>query len=162
VRQFRNYAGDKLGGSFYSWGMRYSFWCSEEMPFEKTSVVRAQSHKYAGLEGYEVMALPDICSVWKVKKAGPVSNRPVISEVPTLVIGAEYDAYTDPAWGKAVSGRLKNSFFIEIPWAGHGPGFSVPCVRSLIADFLDSLRVAPASKCADDTRSAFKFLIKPA
>ncbi|MGH9821224.1 MAG: hypothetical protein ACRD43_13745, partial [Pyrinomonadaceae bacterium] len=94
VDQFTQYAGDKLNGSFYSWGMRYSVWCGEEVPFEKTSVIRAQSYKYAGLRGYEVMALPDICSVWKVKPAKAIANQPVTSDIPTLVLGAQYDAYT--------------------------------------------------------------------
>ncbi len=122
VDQFKRYAGDKLSGSFYSWGMRYSVWCSEEMPFESMRKIRAQSSKYPGLAGYEVMALPDICSVWKVKPAKPVANQPVTSDIPTLVIGAQYDSYTDPQWGRNVAKRLKNGFFVEIPWAGHGPG----------------------------------------
>lgn len=160
VKQFKNYAGDKLGGSFYSWGMRYSVWCSEELPFEKMSVIRAQSQKYAGLKGYEVMALPDICSVWKVKKAEPIANTPVTSDVPALVLGAEYDTYTDPAWGRTVSKRFKNSFFYEIPWAGHGPAFSVPCVTGMIAAFIDDPTKPPPDDCVAKTRSQFKFMTK--
>lgn len=160
VTQFRNYAADKLGGSFYSWGMRYSVWCSEEMPFEKMSLIKAQSQKYAGLKGYEVMALPEICSVWRVKKADPIANTPVSSDIPTLVLGSEYDAYTDPAWGKAVSARFKNSFFYEIPWAGHGPAFSVPCVTEMVAAFIDDPSKAPSEDCVAKTRLQFKFLTK--
>lgn len=160
VDQFKSYAGDKLGGSFYSWGMRYSFWCSEEMPFENTSLIKAQSSKYPGLKGYEVMALPDICSVWKVKPAKPIANTPVVSDIPALVLAAQYDAYTAPAWGKAVAGRLTNSFFFEVPWAGHGPAFSVPCVSRMIAAFIDDPAKRPDSECIDRTRDQFKFLVK--
>jgi len=160
VEQFKRYAGDKLNGSFYSWGMRYSVWCSEEVPFEKMGLIKEQSDKYLGLKGYKVMALPDICSVWKVKPAKPISNQPVTSNIPALVLAAQYDAYTDPAWGRAVSKRLKNGFFFEIPWAGHGPAFSVRCVSEMIADFLDDPSAAPKSDCVDKTRSQFKFLIK--
>jgi len=160
VDQFKRYSGDKLTGSFYSWGMRYSVWCSEEMPFENMSAIRAQSSKYSGLKGYEVMALPDTCSVWKVKPAKPVANQSVISNIPTLVLAAQYDAYTDPAWGKAVADRLKNSYFFEIPWAGHGPAFSVPCVGAMIADFFDEPTKRPNADCVDKTQRAFKFMIK--
>lgn len=160
VDQFKRYAGDKLSGSFYSWGMRYSVWCSEELPFEKMARIKAQSQKFPGLKGYEVMALPDICSIWKVRPARSIADKPVNSNIPTLILGAEYDAYTDPAWGQAVSKHLKNSFFVEIPWAGHGPAFSVPCVSTMIADFFDDPSSAPKSDCVDKTRSQFKFLIK--
>lgn len=160
VPKFKNYAGDKLGGSFYSWGMRYSVWCSEEMPFENSTLIKAQSSKYAGLKGYEVMALPDICSVWKVKPAKPIANTPVISDIPALVLAAQYDAYTAPAWGKAVSLRLKNSFFFEVPWAGHGPAFSVPCVSGMIAAFIEDPARRPGEDCIQKTQDQFKFLIK--
>ncbi len=158
--QFKNYAGDKLGGSNYTWGMRYSVWCSEEMPFEKIKIIKDQSLKYAGLKGYEVMALPDICSVWKVKPAKPIANQPVTSNIPTLILGAQYDAYTDPQWGRNVGKRLTNSYFFEIPWAGHGPGFSVPCLRDMIAEFIDRPEVSPNAACVQTTRDQFKFLTK--
>ena len=160
IDPFKRYAGDKLGGSSYSWGMRYSFWCSEEFPFEKMAKIRAQSFKYPGLKGYEVMALPDICSVWKVKPAPPIANRPVISGIPTLVIAAQYDSYTDPQWSRNLAKRLKNSFFVEMPWAGHGPGFSVPCVATMIADFYEAPEKRPSDDCAAKTKAQFKFLIK--
>jgi len=158
---FKRYAGDKLGNSSFSMGMRYSFWCSEETPFEKTKIIKDQSTKYAGLKGYEVMALPDICGVWKVKRAKPVANKPVTSDIPTLILGAQYDAYTDPQWGRNVGKRLKKSFFVEIPWAGHGPGFSVPCVRDMIAEFFNDPPKTPNDACVEQTRKAFKFITKP-
>ena len=130
------------------------------MPFEDRKVIAKQSTKYKGLPGYEVMALPDICSVWKVKPAGAIENRPVISGIPTLVLAAQYDAYTSPEWGREVSKNLRNSFFCEIPWAGHGPAFSVPCVSGMIASFIDDPTRAPDDGCVAETRSKFKFLTK--
>jgi pimeloyl-ACP methyl ester carboxylesterase len=106
------------------------------------------------------MALPDVCSVWKVKPAKPIANTPVSSRIPTLIFEAQYDAYTDPQWGKNVASRLKNSFYFEVPWAGHGPGFSVPCVSLMARDFFDDPSRPPSSECIDKTRSQFKFLIK--
>jgi pimeloyl-ACP methyl ester carboxylesterase len=161
VDQFKRYAGDKLGGSGNSWGMRYSVWCSEEIPFESRTLITGQSAKYAGLRGYEVMALPDICRVWKVKPAKPEANRPVVSSIPALVLAAQYDAYTAPEWGQKVAGRLKNSFFFEVPWAGHGPAFSVPCVSVMIAAFIDDPAKPPDTKCLDTTKRAFRFITKP-
>lgn len=158
VEQFKRYAGDKLNGSFYSWGMRYSVWCSEEMPFENKKKIADQSNKYPRLRGFEVMALPDICSVWRVRPAKPETNTPVFSNIPTLVLAAQYDAYTAPDWGRAASNRLKNSFFFEVPWAGHGPAFSVNCVRDMIADFFDNPLSTPNNDCITKTKGQFEFL----
>lgn len=160
VDQFKRDGGPGLGGSFYSWGMRYSVWCSEEFPFESRKKIDAQSNKYAGLKGYEVMALPDICSVWNVKPAKPIANQPVRSNIPTLVLAAQYDAYTDPAWGRTVAKRLKNSYFFEVPWAGHGPAFSVPCVSGIIAAFVNDPQTGPRNDCIENTKKQFRFFIK--
>lgn len=157
---FKSYANEKLSPSNYSLGMRYSVWCSEEMPFENRRKIAAQSFAYTGLKGYEVMTLPDICGVWKVRAAKKVENKAVKSDIPTFVIAAEYDAYTSPAWGRETAKNLKNSFFVEIPWAGHGPAFSTPCLRDVIAEFFDSPAVAPdSSECVEKVRRQFKFVV---
>lgn len=158
---FKRYASEKISPSNYSWGMRYSVWCSEEMPFENRQKITAQSFLYPRLKGYEVMALPDICSVWKVKTAKSVENKAVKSDIPTLVVSAEYDAYTPPVWGKSVSKNLKNSFFIETPWVGHGPAFSTPCLGIVITEFFDNPKIAPnSSECVEKIRRNFKFIFK--
>jgi pimeloyl-ACP methyl ester carboxylesterase len=162
VPLFKRYAADKLNGSFYSWGMRYSVWCSEEFPFENMAAVRAQSNKYPALKGFEVMALPDVCRVWKVRRSPSMAARPVTSTIPALVLAAQYDAYTTPEWGRQTAKRLKNSFFFEVPWAGHGPAFSVPCVSNMIAEFIEKPTVAPASDCIEATQKQFAFTVRKA
>ncbi|MEP6900136.1 MAG: alpha/beta hydrolase [Actinomycetota bacterium] len=157
---FKRYANDKISPSNNSWGMRYSVWCSEEMPFENLRKITAQSFLYPRLQGFEVMALPDICSVWKVPAARPVENKPVKSDIPTMIVTAEYDAYTPPAWGKSVAKNLKNSFLVEIPRVGHGPAFSTPCLREMITDFFDNPKIAPnSSECIEKTRRKYKFVV---
>jgi pimeloyl-ACP methyl ester carboxylesterase len=160
VDQFRRYAGDKLSGSTYSLGMRYSVWCGEELPFESFPRIRSQSTSFPRLLGYEVMSLPDICGVWDVPSAPRVENTPVRSDIPTLVVAAQYDAYTPPEWGRRAAAQLTRSHFVEVPWAGHGPGFSVPCVRRMIADFFDDPAAKPSTTCIAETRGKFKFMIK--
>jgi pimeloyl-ACP methyl ester carboxylesterase len=158
---FQRYASVKISPSSYSLGMRYSVWCGEELPFENRRKITEQSILYPRLKGYEVMSLPDICGVWKVGAAKAIENTAVKSDIPTFVVSAEYDAYTPPAWSGAASKNLKNSFLFETPWAGHGPAFSTPCVRDLIAAFFDNPRVAPnSSGCLEKVRRQFKFVVK--
>jgi pimeloyl-ACP methyl ester carboxylesterase len=145
---FNNYAQDKLspGGSML--GMRFSFWCREEMPFESPQKIAAQARRYRNLMGYEIQpGLLATCKVWKVGRAKPRENQTVRSNIPTLVLGAEYDAYTPPAWGQLVSKNLKHSYFYEVPQVGHGPGFSSVCARQIIAEFLNNPHSAPGTGC---------------
>lgn len=157
---FKRYAGVKIIPSGNSWAMRYSVWCSEELPFENRQKITAQSFRYPRLKGYEVMALPDICRVWKVSAAKPIENKPVKSSIPTMVVTAEYDAYTPPAWGQTVAKNLKNSFLFEIPGVGHGPAFSTACLSRMIAQFFDSPNLKPNSECLNQVKRQFKFVVK--
>jgi Predicted hydrolases or acyltransferases (alpha/beta hydrolase superfamily) len=157
---FKKYAGEKTGSAGTGLGMRYSVWCSEEFPFENMRKIKAQSSLYPRLNGYEVMALPDICGIWKVQPAKTIENKPVRSDIPTLVLTAEYDAYTPPAWGQGVAKNLKNSFLFEVPWTGHGPAFSVPCLADMIVEFIDDPKTLPKSECLAKTKQRFKFTVK--
>jgi pimeloyl-ACP methyl ester carboxylesterase len=158
---FKSYANEKLSPSSYSLGMRFSVWCGEEMPFENKRKIAAQASKYENLKGYEVMALPDICSVWKVEPAKPIENKPVKSDIPTLVLSAEYDAYTLPFWGASTAKNLKNNFHFETPWVGHGPAFNTPCLGKMITEFFDNPNTAPKSECLSEVKKQFKFVTKP-
>jgi pimeloyl-ACP methyl ester carboxylesterase len=142
------YAEDKLRPGSYMLGMRFSFWCREEVPFEDPQKIAAQARLYPNLSGYEIQPqLLAVCDVWKVGRAHSRENRPVKSEIPTLVLAAEYDAYTPPAWGRLVASTLRNSYFYEVPQVGHGPAFSSTCARNMIAEFLNNPNAAPDSSC---------------
>jgi pimeloyl-ACP methyl ester carboxylesterase len=154
----QDYANDKLSPSFYSLGMRYSVWCREEFPFENRRKIAAQSDAYPHLKGYEVQRLPAICGVWNIPPARSIENKPVKSEIPTLIIAGEYDAYTPPEWGNAAAKDLPKSHFLELPWLAHGAGFSAPaCLRETIADFFDNPERAPKTDCVERIRRFYKF-----
>jgi pimeloyl-ACP methyl ester carboxylesterase len=154
----QDYAASKLGPPFYSLGMRYSVWCREEAPFENPAKIAAQSAANSKLNGYEVQALPAICRVWNIPSAKKIENLPVKSDIPALILAGEYDAYTPPSWGKAAAGNLKNSFFFEVPWVGHGPGFnSPPCLGDMVAEFFNDPAARPNPVCLDRIRKYFKF-----
>jgi pimeloyl-ACP methyl ester carboxylesterase len=154
----RDYVRDRLSPSFYSLGMRYSVWCREEFPFENAKKIAAQSSLYPNLKGYVVQNLPAICGVWNVAPAKSIENKPVKSDIPTMIIAGEYDAYTPPEWGKIAAKDLKNSYFFELPWLAHGAGFSAPsCVRDSISGFFDNPSIAPKIPCIERIRSFYKF-----
>jgi hypothetical protein len=77
-----------------------------------------------------------------------------------MILTAEYDAYTPSAWGRLIATNLKNSFLFEVPWAGHGPAFSTPCAREMIADFFDNPKSAPNSDCLGKIKKDYNFNVK--
>lgn len=150
------YAADKLSPGGYMLGMRFSFWCREEMPFESPQKIAAQAQRYPQIAGYEIQPeLLAVCDVWKVGRAKPRENEPVRSAIPTLVLAAEYDAYTPPAWGRLAASSLRHSYFFEVPQVGHGPAFSSPCARNIIAEFLNNPHAAPDAGCLKAPRQKF-------
>ena len=157
---FKKYSGEKTGASSTSLAMRYSFWCGEEIPFESMKKIKAQSFLYPKFQGYEVMSLPDICSVWKVSPAKASENKAVKSDIPAMVFTAEFDAYTPPIWGRQTAKNLKNSFLFEVPRTGHGPAFSSSCVGNMIAEFFNDPKTAPNAECLAKISENLKFKVK--
>lgn len=149
ARPLTAYAESKAGpGGFRAWGMRYSVWCREEFPFENRRTIAAQSNRYSELRGYSIQApMLAICDVWGVPPAKPAANKPVVSDIPTLIFSGEYDAYTPPSWGQLAAQTLRHSYYYEVPGVGHGPGFSSKCARDMIAAFFDNPSVAPNDAC---------------
>ncbi|HEX8129311.1 MAG TPA: alpha/beta hydrolase [Pyrinomonadaceae bacterium] len=154
------YAESKLSPGGYAWGMRYSVWCREEMPFQDRRKIAAQSRRRDGLRGFSIQgALPAICDAWRVPPSARVENEPVVSDIPTLILAGEYDSYTPPAWARLAARTLRRSHFYELPGMGHGVGFGSRCAREAVADFLNDPSRAPRVDClAAMTRP--KFLIK--
>ncbi len=138
------YAESKVSLQGYTWGMRYSVWCREEMPFENRRTIAAQSRRYSQLRGYRIQgSMPAICDVWRVPPAPAIRNTPVTSDIPTLILAGEYDAYTPPAWGRLTSQTLRNSYFYEVQGVGHGPGFVSGCAIRVAALFFLNPTTAP-------------------
>jgi pimeloyl-ACP methyl ester carboxylesterase len=158
VRPLQNYASDKLGAGYYSLGLRYSVWCGEETPFEHYAKIDRQETKYPGLKGYRVQSLPAICRVWNVPAADKLENKAVKSDLPALIMQSEYDAYTTPDWGKQAAKNLRNGHYVEFPWLGHGPAFYEPCIRQMVADFLNDPQATPKNDCAEEINKKYKFV----
>ena len=156
----KGYAESKLSPGGYAWGMRYSVWCREEMPFQDRRKIAAQSRRRDGLNGFKIQgALPAICDAWGVPPAARVENEPVTSDIPTLILAGEYDSYTPPAWARLAARTLRRSHFYELPGMGHGVGFGSRCAREAVAAFLNDPTRPPQVDClAAMTR--IKFLIK--
>lgn len=115
----KEYLASPLQVNDFAWGMRFSVWCSEALPFSERSHMTAPG---STLGGYESAAIdPALCKAWAVTALEPSFVEAVSSNVPTLIIAGEFDPLTPPAWGKLASETLSKSLVVTVRGDSHGP-----------------------------------------
>ncbi len=125
------------GPSSFTWGLRLSVWCGEEMPFESAERVASQVSPALGLGGIdERAATPAICRAWNVAPAPPSENEPVASTVPVLIFAGEFDPDTPPEWGRRLLRLMPRARYVELRGLSHGAGFSA-CGKPITLAFLE-------------------------
>jgi pimeloyl-ACP methyl ester carboxylesterase len=142
------------GPSSFAWGLRYSVWCAEEMPFQDPARIASQVSPALGLGGInEGTATPEECRAWSVAPAAAVENTPVASDVPALVCAGEFDPDTPPAWGRGLLETMPNARYVELRGRSHGAGFSA-CGGGIAQAFLRDPRGPLPADCALRLRGA--------
>jgi hypothetical protein len=97
----------------------------------------------------DLRTLSDIvegCGAWRDGVAGEESFAPVVSNVPTLIVSAEFDDRTPAAYGQDVAASLKRSYQFEVPRDAHGqltPG----CHTAVVIQFLENPSREPDGAC---------------
>ncbi len=105
--------------SDFAWGMRFSVWCREALPFSDRS--RSQ-RPGATLGGFESAAItPELCAAWDVPPLPPEIVAPVVSSVPTLILAGEFDPVTPPVWGERAAETLAYSRVVSVRGEAHLP-----------------------------------------
>lgn len=136
------------GPSSFTWGLRYSVWCADEMPFESADRVMAQLSPSLGLGGVsEVSATPAECRAWNVSPSPAVENTPVSSDTPVLVFAGEFDPDTPPAWGRSLLRTMPNARYVEMRGRSHGASFNA-CGGDITLAFLRDPAAALPLDCA--------------
>lgn len=99
------------------------------------------------------------CPTWHSRFASNASHELVKSEIPTLILTAEFDDRTPTAHGKRIASALKNSYHFELPAMVHGGGIAGGCGESLVFAFLADPSLRPDSSCLA-TMPRVKFELK--
>ena len=98
---------DAPSATNFAWGMRFSVWCSEALPFSERNRMAAPGR---ALGGYESAAIaPELCRAWGVGALEDSVVAPVSSDVPTLIVAGEFDPLTPPVWAELAEETLPNS-----------------------------------------------------
>jgi len=137
--------------------------CTEEVPFDQQAAIDSALKQYPDFAALASPHILDTCKAYGVKPAGPIENHPVSSDKPTLVFSGEFDPITPPSWAEEAAKTLSNSFYFNVPRAGHGSSATVDCPRSIMLAFLDNPTQKPDSAClAEQAKGKFAVPLKAA
>jgi pimeloyl-ACP methyl ester carboxylesterase len=139
-------------------GMHFAVVCSEDAPrWHERAVSDADLAKtYIG-ETF-MQAMRTICEQWP---RGPVDenfDKPLQSEIPTLVLSGGNDPVTPSRYGEQIVPGLKNSKHLVLDGQGHGQ-IAVGCMPRVIADFIAAGNVKSLDDACLKTVAPAPFLL---
>ena len=79
------------------------------------------------------------CDIWPVDPADPEAFKPVVSDIPTLLISGHFDPTLPPETGTEIVKTLSNSRHIVVPFMSHmlGDLSNVECYDAFILAYFD-------------------------
>lgn len=93
-----------------SLGMRYSVWCTEQMPYEKESIINNQNIVLPYLAGYPFNNVNKaLCKCWSVSPIADDVKRPVYSSIPVLLGAGDTDPWCRPLYNNIINHYMPNS-----------------------------------------------------
>ena len=138
-------------------GMLYSVFCADDLigrtPEDYLDVIAALPPQYQGSTDIEVTmeySPFNACANWPVDESDPSVKEPLVSDIPTLVMGGEFDPVTPFAYAEQVAENLSNSYLYEFPAVGHSVNVSSECARTITGQFIENPDQEPDTACLDE------------
>lgn len=135
-------------------GLNLSVNCYEVAPFNPPALLDSARSEHPRLgDILEHRSRHAECEAWHDERADSIFFRPVRSDVPTLILGGEFDPTTPPDYGRRAAETLANSTFLEVPGLGHGVAPNSECAQDVMGAFLDDPALPPDTSCVSDVPS---------
>ena len=131
--------------------------CFEEAPFGSPQAVQA-ANAAANPRLSQAMnnaAAYQDCAAWDVPPAAAFENKPVVSDIPTLILSGEHDPITPPAWGELTAEGLSKSQHLVFPGTGHGVLGRHNCSNQVVEEFLAAPDEPVDASCMDEVPVLF-------
>jgi pimeloyl-ACP methyl ester carboxylesterase len=133
----------------FAWGLFFAVNCQDDARGYTAASLAAQSAAYPKLEGYARQERElEVCDAWGLPPAPPLLERPLESDIPTLVLAGSYDPITPPVWSRETAQHLENATYVEFPAEGHDVLTDNPCSLGIMSDFLREPSHQPDASCA--------------
>lgn len=137
-------------------GMHLSVNCHEQVFATTERELNTDLAEYPELEDFGRSAiyggaevLFSICETWGAASFNPEESKPLVSDIPTLILGGQYDPATPPTYSKPLTENLNQSDFIEFPGEGHSlsAGLVENCPLKIALAFLSDPNADPENAC---------------
>jgi pimeloyl-ACP methyl ester carboxylesterase len=134
--------------SFIAFGQYFAVNCQDDASSVTLDDIQVQAYLYPQMGGYfRHQGEWDLCQLWDLPDAPPLSADPISSEIPTLVLAGRYDPITPPEWARTVAENLENSYYFEFPSKGHSLDIATTCAEEIKRSFLLDPGSEPDSGC---------------
>jgi pimeloyl-ACP methyl ester carboxylesterase len=148
---------DLFSPGFIAYGLYFAVNCQDDSDSVTLEDIEAQAAAYPEMDGYVRHFVEwEICQLWDLPSAPPLSDEPISSDIPTLVLSGRYDPITPPHWAKEVAENLENAYYVEFPSKGHNLDSGTACAEEIKSSFLNDPQREPDTAClADEPRPTF-------
>jgi pimeloyl-ACP methyl ester carboxylesterase len=114
--------------------------------------------RYDLADGYANPVSPAGCRSWHVGRAPRWQHRPLTGDVPTLVLGGEFDMGMPPYVVRKTARRMDHASYVELPASGHLQLASFTnghdCARRIAAAFLSDPGSTLDTSCVAEVPAA--------
>lgn len=139
---------DPAGIGVFGNGLFNGVSCGEWVPYEtEENVVDAGRRAFPAFPLSVLKNAPNLpfvrqnCRVWNVPEVSPEVRGVTRSNIPTLVLSAQYDGQTAKSFGAYVARTLRNATVVTIPNVAHitigSPSAANACARAIARSFFD-------------------------
>lgn len=95
-----------------------------------------------------------LCPAWELEPNTGTEVKPVVSDIPTLLLTGENDPVSPPAWSVLTAENLSNSYSFALPWASFntsigGNSDAARCAKRIASAFITEPKAQPDAACMD-------------
>ncbi|RXK86075.1 alpha/beta fold hydrolase [Filimonas effusa] len=139
------FSGDKQ----LSLGMRYSFYCSEQIQYTNPRLEQQQFNLLPWFSGSKFNNVDQpACNCWQVTPEPNTTKEPLYSNIPAIISAGDIDPWCRPFYNRLIKRYMPNSQLLTIHDRGHAPGYTVDKV-----DYLDLFMKDPYKKLTPQSKN---------
>ncbi|MCA9931327.1 MAG: alpha/beta fold hydrolase [Anaerolineales bacterium] len=139
-------------------GMFYAVTCSEDAALidpDAASAANADSRFPSGADEFVM-----ICENWPPADVSNAFRRPLVSDIPALLLSGEADPITPPQYAAQVAAGLSNSQHLVLPGYGHDV-LTAGCIPALVTNFITAGTITGLDiSCTDEIKPP-PFFVSP-
>jgi len=131
-----------------NWPMNYSVMIYEEFPFYDRAAMEEtlKNSEIVTFEPVSLISSEELTDSWHSFRATDFENKPVVSDIPTLMISGGLDHVTPVSNASRALKHLKNGYEVLFPDDGHN--LYNPCFFQIAEEFLNNPSLKPNIDCS--------------